>query len=190
MRSSWKAERCSDPRISLRVHTVSFRCPLDLSTFRVDMSRPSLVHFCSGMRGSEHRLSISDLSLNVYGRSLFRQGELFFRSEITIHFQDFSSDIMLDFFLSSDKEHACYMILLSFLELTSYKIAVADLLLSWQSHRKQRAVSSVHCIPEVSQLPRVFEEALRWDFACGESNRSESNRRMHVVTGGLHFDRF
>jgi hypothetical protein len=75
----------------------------------------------------------------------------FFRSEITLIFQDFSSDIMLDLFcLSSDKEHACYMILLSFLELTSYKIAVADLLLSWQSHRKQRAVSSVHCIPEVS----------------------------------------
>jgi hypothetical protein len=69
---------------------------------------------------------------------------------LSIHFQYFSSDIMLDFFLSSDKEHVCYMILLSFLELTSYKIAVADLLLSWQSHRKQRAVSSVHCIPEVS----------------------------------------
>jgi hypothetical protein len=71
--------------------------------------------------------------------------------------------------------HVCYMILLSFLELTSYKIAVADLLLSWQSHRKQRAVSSVHCIPEVSQL-RVFEEALRWDFACGESDRSAEER--------------
>jgi hypothetical protein len=95
---------------------------------------------------------------------------------LSIHFQEFSSDIMLDFFLSSDKEHVCYMILLSFLELTSYKIAVADLLLSWQSHRKQRAVSSVHCIPELSQLPRVFEEALRWDFACGESNRSEEEQ--------------
>merc|ERR1719198_1860903 len=95
---------------------------------------------------------------------------------LSIHFQYFSSDIMLDFFLSSDEEHVCYMILLSFLELTSYKIAVADLWLSWQSHRKQRAVSSVHCIPEVSQLPRVFEEALRWDFACGESNRSEEEQ--------------
>jgi len=59
------------------------------------------------MRGSEHRLPIPDLSLNVYGRSLFRQGELFFRSEITTPFQDFSSDIMLDFFLSSDKEQCC-----------------------------------------------------------------------------------
>lgn len=84
------------------------------------------------------------------GARLFARVSCFFRSEITTPFQDFSSDIMLDFFLSSDKEHVCYMILLSFLELTSYKIAVADLLLSWQSHRKQRAVSSVHCIPEVS----------------------------------------
>jgi hypothetical protein len=111
------------------------------------------------------------------GARFFARVSCFFRSEITTPFQDFSSDIMLDFFcFSSDKEHACYMILLSFLELTSYKIAVADLLLSWQSHRKQRAVSSVHCIPEVSQLPRVFEEALRWDFACGESNRSEKEQ--------------
>lgn len=84
------------------------------------------------------------------GARFFARVSCFFRSEITTPFQDFSSDIMLDFFLSSDKEHVCYMILLSFLELTSYKIAVADLLLSWQSHRKQRAVSSVHCIPEVS----------------------------------------
>jgi hypothetical protein len=188
MRSSWKAERCSDPRISLRVHTVPFRCPLDLSTFRVDMSRPSLVHFCSGMRGSEHRLSISDLSLNVYGRSLFRQGELFFRIEITIHFQDFSSDIMLDFFLSSDKEHVCYMILLSFLELTSYKIAVADLLLSWQSHRKQRAVSSVHCIPEVSS--QFLKKRSDGTSPAANPTGAKRNRRMHVVTGGLHFDRF
>jgi len=107
------------------------------------MSRPFLAQYSlSGMRGSEHRLPISDLSLNAYGRSLFRQDD-FFRSEITGFFQDFSSDIMLDFFcFSSDKEHACYMILLSFLELTSCMIAVAYLLLSWQSHRKQRAVTS------------------------------------------------
>jgi len=70
------------------------------------MSRPFLAQYSlSGMRGSEHRLPISDLSLNAYGRSLFRQDD-FFRSEITGFFQDFSSDIMLDFFcFSSDKEH-------------------------------------------------------------------------------------
>jgi len=101
------------------------------------MSRPFLAQYSlSGMRGSEHRLPISDLSLNAYGRSLFRQDD-FFRSEITGFFQDFSSDIMLDFFFASaliKSMHA--MILLSFLELTSYKIAVAAPLLSWQSHRK------------------------------------------------------
>ena len=60
------------------------------------------------------------------GARFFARVDCFFHSEITVRFQDFSSDIMLDFFLSSDKEHGCYMILLSFLELTSYKIAVAD----------------------------------------------------------------
>jgi len=123
------------------------------------------------------------------GARFFARVSCFFRSEITTPFQDFSSDIMLDFFcFSSDKEHACYMILLSFLELTSYKIAVADLLLSWQSHRKQRAVSSVHCIPEVSS--QFLKKRSDGTSPAANPTGAKRNRRMHVVTGGLHFDRF
>jgi hypothetical protein len=65
------------------------------------MSRPFLAQYSlSGMRGSEHRLPISDLSLNAYGRSLFRQDD-FFRSEITGFFKIFRQTSCLIFFASA-----------------------------------------------------------------------------------------